>query len=108
MAKKKKGGQHKHTETTAASPSTIPDAETPVNIPTPSTTNGASTSGTNTPQENGVKPEVTPEDKVALADELKEKGNILFKERKYNDAIKLYSEAIGTSLISLCKHCKTL
>lgn len=95
MAKKKKGSSQKNTEAVPASPSTVPAVETPINIPTPSTVNGASTSGTNTPKENGVKAEATAEDKTKMADELKEKGNDAFKARKYEEAIKLYTEAIG-------------
>jgi DnaJ family protein C protein 7 len=103
MAKKKKGTAQKQPEAEPASPSTIPDPQTPVNIPTPSTANGASTDGTTTPNENGVKAEPTPEDKIKIADELKEKGNVAFKARKYEDAIKLYAEAIGKYTHGVCE-----
>lgn len=96
MAKKKKGSKATDSPSAASSPSPAPSVASPVNIPTPSATTSASSNGSNTPTEN-VSVEKTLEDPAAIADELKEKGNVAFKASKFEEAIKLYSEAIGMS-----------
>ncbi|KIM25410.1 hypothetical protein M408DRAFT_331174 [Serendipita vermifera MAFF 305830] len=92
MAKKKKAAPKQNDEAVLPSPSTEP-ASPGLNPPPPSTV-GASTGGENTPEENVIVVEDKPEDKLADADALKEKGNVAFKAAKYAEAIKLYSEAI--------------
>jgi len=95
MPKKKKAAKLNGTGGVLHPPSPPTEVESPPTIPTPSTTFGASTSGDNTPKENVVFVEDKPEAKVAAADALKEKGNDAFKAANYEDAIKLYSDAIG-------------
>jgi DnaJ homolog subfamily C member 7 len=95
MAKKKKASKLNGTASVVSPPTTPTEVESPAVIPTPSSTAGASTSGDNTPKENVIVVEDKPEDKMAEADALKEKGNVAFKAAKYTDAIKLYTEAIS-------------
>jgi DnaJ family protein C protein 7 len=100
---KKKGAAKQNivNDTVPPTSSSSSEASTPVIVPsTPSATTNASTSGTNTPKENGVPaPEEPVQDKTERADKLKENGNAAFKGGNYREAIQLYTEAIGKFLI---------
>lgn len=41
----------------------------------------------------------TDEQKLARADKVKEQGNTAFKGKRFEDAIELYSKAIGTNYL---------
>lgn len=45
--------------------------------------------------------ETPPKAEETDADKIKEAGNVAFKARKFDDAIALYTKAIGAHLLSL-------
>jgi hypothetical protein len=76
---------------------------TPTATPGPSMNRSASDSSVEIVEENGANgnlpeeppKEETPEEKLARAERTKEAGNVAFKAKRYDEALKLYSEAVG-------------
>lgn len=59
------------------------------------------------PSSDGVGEQQEEEDKTKKADRIKEEGNVSFKAKKYDEAIDLYTKAIGAFLTMFLtgKHC---
>lgn len=50
--------------------------------------------------------EPAQEDPIVLAEKTKERGNVAFKEKRFAEAVELYTSAIGASFSSLFPSCR--
>ncbi|EJD36498.1 hypothetical protein AURDEDRAFT_174457 [Auricularia subglabra TFB-10046 SS5] len=100
--KNKKSAAAKAAAAAAAAASTSSPAPATPSPATGPPQNGASSSSPPPPPSSSKSPTPEPEpevDSATKAERLKEQGNQLFKQKKYQEAINLYSQAIGAFLL---------